>query len=354
MDRAGDVLRRAKTHRGAGGFTLTELLIVVGVIVLLIGLLVPGLSLVRQAARVSATKSVMNTVAGAATSFRNDNRRLPGLFGQQEIGSLDANARLLTQAENALLELSGGVMEGVTSSPATADFEPVVIEMGRRTLYVDPRAVGSASEGAGYLEIRGRYLGVPDAEDRVRTGGGVMPTLLDAWGRPMLVWSKNESAGRSPVFAELSTETVGDDSSSSGAGERALFYFTPQVGVTASERQRDRSLLGVKLVGNRVPGGPRKQIIPTLDGLLGHPGFPGEPQDAGDGTTLSKPLAGRGDVLVHSAGPDGVFLSHGGMYVPGEGGQPRSRIFSVWYEGSGGPRVGRASRGGPRGRRSCR
>jgi len=59
------------------GFTLIELLIVVGLIVLLMGLLIPAVSIARTQAQRAKTTTLINMIVGACDLYRNLNGTYP-------------------------------------------------------------------------------------------------------------------------------------------------------------------------------------------------------------------------------------------------------------------------------------
>ena len=63
-----------KIVRNAKGFTLVELLVVIGIIALLIGILIPTLSKAQQQAKVTACMSNMRQLAQGWIMYTNDNR----------------------------------------------------------------------------------------------------------------------------------------------------------------------------------------------------------------------------------------------------------------------------------------
>ncbi|HXE52854.1 MAG TPA: DUF1559 domain-containing protein [Tepidisphaeraceae bacterium] len=72
----------SERRRDGGGFTLLELLIVIGIIALLISLLLPALARTREAARQVQCLSHLKQIAAAVASYVNDNNgAMPGSAG---------------------------------------------------------------------------------------------------------------------------------------------------------------------------------------------------------------------------------------------------------------------------------
>lgn len=273
--------RTGCAERRLGGFTLLELLVVIGIIALLLAILIPVIGMVRTTARGAATRSTMVTVLGAVQQFKADQGRLPGVFSADELGST-ANDTGLTQAENALLDLAGGV---VTENPPPANF---TVTVGSRTVTIDPLAVGG-SEGPGYLSAATGIIRKADVPaDQLATPSIIqdeMPDIIDAWGRPIVMWVQNELVTSTARFADIDVQST--------ANNGALFYWRANAPYLTTMRQ------GSSMLSDNVAA---EQRIETLDALLGHPAFPDTTQDP------RRPLQPLGPVVMHSGGADEVFL----------------------------------------------
>jgi len=58
--------------RKKSGFTMVEILAVVGIIAILVGVLIPALTMVRNMARRTQQRAQLTTIDLALTAFRND------------------------------------------------------------------------------------------------------------------------------------------------------------------------------------------------------------------------------------------------------------------------------------------
>ncbi len=284
------------------GFTLVELLVVVAIIAVLVAILLPALGGARQAARKSATSSLMLSVRTAIDQFKASQGRLPGYFSAKEMGSL-GNDGGFTTMENALLDLMGGVSE---SAPIG---ESQIIErtIGSKTVRIDTLAVG-APTGPGYLSLpakgidsnQGGANGLGPARrgvDQIDSGDPLtkyeMPDVLDAWGKPIILWSKNETAGSKPDFAKMQSPANTNQ-------PQAWFYWQSNAGYLAAQSQETVSLLGTSKAD--------ADVISSIEALLGHPSFP----DPTATPANSKPAAPLGEYVLQSAGPDQIFLYDNG------------------------------------------
>ncbi len=84
-------MRRKRT-----GFTIVELLAALGIIALMVGMLIPALSMVRRTAKETKQKAQFTTISLALTTFKNDYGDYPGSYWA--LGSDYCGTQKLTEA----------------------------------------------------------------------------------------------------------------------------------------------------------------------------------------------------------------------------------------------------------------
>ena len=136
------------------GFTLTEMLVVIGIIVLLIGILIPVVGRVRTASYEATSRAQMQSLVTAIERYHQDHKAYPGPLSKTDDFSLDTEPR--TSTENLTLGLLGGVfLDGTTPS-----FNPDLVGAGPMNL--NP---AKPKKFAAYVEkIPAEMTGGPAAE----------------------------------------------------------------------------------------------------------------------------------------------------------------------------------------------
>ncbi len=104
------------------GFTLIELLVTIGIIVILIGILLPVVASVRKAAFVTSTKQEMATIGAACQAYYQDFRAYPGPIAQNDIDAAAAAAVAgSAPVPPTQIPPTFALLENITGTPAVTD-----------------------------------------------------------------------------------------------------------------------------------------------------------------------------------------------------------------------------------------
>ena len=309
-----------RVHRRTGaskrsGFSLTELLVVIGIIVLLIGLLLVALGQVRKRALRSRTESVMTQFANACTTFQGEHGVYPGVVPDDVINS--APAGLLTHTENALLHLSGGYRVvspneygtaveteydafKAAAAAASADIEMIFGSGNAWKIIVDRRKIGEGPV------INGKPYGpyfTPGPSDiapvQYAATNNEIPDLIDGWGQPIIyiravrsrgpLVDRNPAANPRPQFLPWGTTVDGG----------VWPYLRSTALGDLGANQDELSTFGVSDTVSAHLTDPQVDDVFAL--VLAHPAF-----YKSTSPRLGSP---RGQFMLWSAGADGVFMS---------------------------------------------
>lgn len=93
-----------RNERSRKGFTLVELVIVIGIIALLMGILVPVVSKVRVSGQMAASNAQLRNLSMAITEYHTTFKAYPGYFNEEKFQD-DTD---FTSTENMTLSLLGG------------------------------------------------------------------------------------------------------------------------------------------------------------------------------------------------------------------------------------------------------
>lgn len=287
-------------------FTLIELLVVILIIGIVIAIIVPALGNVRDVAKGTATKSLMNEVQNACTQFLQDENRLPGYFDARDMGHADNLNRGMSAMENVMLDLAGGIVP-------TGSAGPNVVTVGPRSnastwISVDTDLIGvaSSSNKAYFTPPKKNYIAqtndghqIGQAGHTAADGQPQLPDLVDAWRAPILFWAQDEAT----VTRIDAIDDIAAVDSSTGA-VKSRFYWASNacfLGATAlgdkGFNQTDTSAGKFSLLAPTVT-----DAVASLGAALGHPAYP---------NTLDNtlPTAVRGRFMLQSSGRDGFYFS---------------------------------------------
>jgi type II secretory pathway pseudopilin PulG len=164
----------------AAGFTLVEMLLVLGLIVFLAAVLLPAVGRMRKTAYDTKTRALMSKISSACHAYYGDFHAYPGIFSENDIARgvnvVGANGPV-TSSENMLLSLMGGLVNNGNS----AVFDPASVGKGAISFNAaNPKRFGSYLSGdPSELSSPGKITNSPSTP--TPGGDSDIPEFIDAW-----------------------------------------------------------------------------------------------------------------------------------------------------------------------------
>ena len=215
---------RRPTARGRArpaGFTLIELLVAIGIIVVLVGILLPVIGNVRNQGYVASTQAFISQLSAACEAYQTDFRAYPGPLPLGQIGpgvgtltSAGGPGKVaiavppgydsspagganegITGAENLVLGLAGGLK----NVAGTITYDPTLVGSGASSLNINQPKRYRPYLDATNLSFRdgasgktGRYMDLG-----ATAGDTIIPEFLDRFPESMPILYLRASAGSS-------------------------------------------------------------------------------------------------------------------------------------------------------------
>lgn len=331
-------------------FTLTELLVAIGIIAILIGILLPALGAISQRSKRTATLAQMQQFADACSHFQQQLGYPPGIVPEDVLAFdtlQNGNVARISGTENALLHLMGGGVRADDVDAATwnnlttangwvaLSFQrpqggtlDVKVNINEMTNGRGPFIAGKQYErffnakASELVAVQGQ-AGESDFNPN-EPGVQGLPDLTDSWGQPIMYIRAARGTG------PLAGDVLG--TGNNAPAQFGSYALRPYITSTfLGELGRDQTALSLFNTAN----GTEAATTPFnafLAQVLRHSGMgtPNQPVATG---------VARGRFAVFSAGKDGVYFSN--QDGPGSASSPVNNIIQADFSNGGnfGPTV---------------
>jgi prepilin-type N-terminal cleavage/methylation domain-containing protein len=198
-----------KTRSRQTGFTLLELLVVLGIILILISILIPTVSKVRRSAQTAGVKAEIQNISGAIERFYQDQHQYPGPLPNSQIYTVTRGgtapvitavsgpaltASNITQSENLVLGLLGGLTVNSTGQQV---YDPSMVGQGMVS-----KATGGIKKFAPYMSRDPKILSTGQYSDGAGAADDtVIPEFLDSYPNQLPILYLRANTGASGVVS---------------------------------------------------------------------------------------------------------------------------------------------------------
>ncbi len=321
--------RRTSPAPLRAAFSLIELLVVIAIIAIIIAITVPALSSARKAAKRSETAQLLADLAQGVAQFTLDEKRQPGYFSVQEMGSQENMTQGMSTMQNVMLEMMGGVVDQATNPVGGTVVAVGPYSAQANKIHVDYAQIGRKQNNGNklYWNLPAKVFEKTDATTGLPIDTGLpsrfgthtqIREIVDAFGAPILGWAADEGV-TTPVVNVDDFARIYHDPAAPQPNRSRVYWASNSAflsnGVFLGSRQLNQKGVSdtipptefVSMLHQSVLDTDPVPVQETLMGLLGNPGSPKNPAETDP--ELLRPTAPRAPLVFHSAGIDGYILS---------------------------------------------
>jgi prepilin-type N-terminal cleavage/methylation domain-containing protein len=203
------------------GFTLVEMLTVIGIIVLLVSILLPVVGAVRTKGHDADTKAMLARIATGIQSYYADFNAYPGPIGNDKIGVTPGptigirtspgvtmtlgDTSKITQAENGLLGLLGGLTVDSSSAAGNILFDPTLIGQGPMSLNPrNPKKYRAYMDKVSMTSLHGDPTkGYKFRDDAAEADDTCIPEFVDKFPDPLPILYMRANRGATGIVSNV-------------------------------------------------------------------------------------------------------------------------------------------------------